>query len=127
MTHSITIKLPWYPQELSPNDRPNRHKKAAKYKSYKWEAKIITMTHPESSRLPFKGAKDVTMHADFLQKDSRNRDYDNMLASIKAGIDGICEALGFDDGAIMDASQTKRNKCPDGKGSIVITFTLTKK
>lgn len=121
---NITIILPWFPRELTQNARVNRWVRADKYKSYKWQAKLITLQQPEFVRLPFKGAKDVVLHTNFLMKDGRNHDYDNMVAGVKAAIDGICDALGFDDGAIMEASQTKRNRCPDGKGSIIITLGL---
>lgn len=39
----------------------------------------------------------IALRFDFHPPDKRRRDLDNMLASIKAGVDGIADALGVDD------------------------------
>ena len=40
----------------------------------------------------------------FYPPDKRKRDLDNLLASMKPSIDGVCEALNFDDSRIKEIS-----------------------
>ena len=87
----IIVRLPWPPKELSPNARVHWAKKAKAAQSYRQYACVLTLCekglHIEANCL----------HLTFRPPDRRRRDLDNMLASIKAGIDGIADALGVDD------------------------------
>lgn len=86
-----TIKLPWPPRELSPNSRADRRSASAKRAKYRWDghmaAKAAKVAVPAEARLV------VT----FYPPDNRRRDLDNMLSSIKVGLDGIATASGVDD------------------------------
>jgi crossover junction endodeoxyribonuclease RusA len=42
-------------------------------------------------------AKRLNVALEFVPPDRRARDTDNMLASIKAGLDGLADVLGVDD------------------------------
>lgn len=90
----IEVTLPWPPRALSPNARTHWRKKAPITKAYKhacWalvkEARIVA---PVS-------AGRLHLWLDFYPPDRRARDDDNMIASFKAGRDGIALALGIDD------------------------------
>lgn len=85
------IRLPWPPAELSPNARADRRAATGKRRAYRdagfWAAKEARATIPANAKLAVK----------FFPPDRRRRDLDNMLASIKAGLDGIAQAAGVDD------------------------------
>lgn len=85
------IRLPWPPSELSPNSRTDRRAATGARKAYLsaafWAAK-------EAKAVV---AADADMAVKFFPPDRRRRDIDNMLASIKAGLDGIALAAGVDD------------------------------
>lgn len=95
MTYTVT--LPWPPKELSPNARTHWRAKAPITKAYKnacWalckEAGLLIKPYStEGGRLH--------LWLDFYPPDRRARDDDNMVASFKAGRDGIALALGIDD------------------------------
>jgi crossover junction endodeoxyribonuclease RusA len=86
---SNVVRLPWPPRQLSPNARCDRRAIAGIRKRYRetcgWEAKaakLLPGTH-------------VAIR--FCPPDRIRRDVDNMLASIKSGLDGVADAIGQDD------------------------------
>ena len=92
----ITVRLPWPPKELSPNARVHWAKKAKAANGYRWYCRAETGTKWWAARSRYASAP-VNLAITFHPPDRRRRDLDNMLASIKAGIDGIADALGVDD------------------------------
>ena len=88
----LTISIPWPSKTLSPNARVHWTKLSAARKSYRshcgWSAK-------EQGVRPM--SKPVRASVVFYPPDNRRRDLDNMLASIKSGIDGIADVIGVDD------------------------------
>lgn len=88
------IVLPWPPKELSPNARMHFRAKAAAVKAYRETA--YWLAH-KADMPPFPEAGGIAVRFDFHPPDKRRRDLDNMLASIKAGVDGIADAWGVDD------------------------------
>lgn len=85
--------LAWPPAALNPNARVHFMALAAAKKAYRqdcaWQAKS-------------QGAKQIAAEAlklriTFVPPDRRHRDLDNMLASIKSGLDGIADVLGVND------------------------------
>lgn len=88
------LVLPWPPKELSPNSRTHWRKKSPITKAYKqacWAlCKEAGITAPKvEGRLH--------LWLTFCPPDRRHRDDDNMIASFKAGRDGLALALGIDD------------------------------
>lgn len=89
-----TIILPWPPKELSPNARIHFRAKAAAVKAYREQAYWIA----RAAEVPPVGTDGgIALRFDFHPPDKRRRDLDNMLASIKSGVDGIADALCVDD------------------------------
>lgn len=89
---SLLVQLPWPHKSLSPNGRKHHLERAKFAKEYKaachWLAKASgarEMTAPISATMIF------------FPPDDRHRDTDNMIASIKAAIDGVSAAIGVDD------------------------------
>lgn len=86
------ITLPWPPKELSPNARVHRMVKARQAKLYKeacWALAREKNSRPPPGRVHLK----ITFYPPTRQR----RDLDNLLASIKAGIDGVAMAWQIDD------------------------------
>lgn len=92
----LTITLPWPHKDLSPNARVHHFALARRKKAYRtgagWEA---VQVFNAAGRPMVVGP--VTAEITFHPPNNRRRDLDNMLASIKAGIDGVSEAIGCDD------------------------------
>ena len=91
--HGVKILLPWPPRELWPNSRVHWRRKAEAVKMYRnlahWSAVALSGAGPTPP------ANAVTLT--FNPPDRIKRDMDNMLAAMKAGLDGIAGALGVDD------------------------------
>lgn len=88
-----TVSLPWPPKELSPNARVHWAKLAKAKKQYRqvafWLAKEAKLQAPAKELIRV----DLT----FFAPTKHARDRDNLLASMKAGLDGLADALGIDD------------------------------
>lgn len=94
MIEPLLIELSWPAKELNPNSRPHRMalarvKKAARIEAG-WATKIVR---------PFTWASDgpFDVHLKAYPPINRNRDNDNLIASVKAHLDGIAEVLGVND------------------------------
>jgi crossover junction endodeoxyribonuclease RusA len=91
---TFELILPWPPKELSPNARVHWREKAKLTKAYKTACWALTkesgITAPDTTGR-------LHLWIDFYQPDRRHRDDDNMIASFKAGRDGLALALAVDD------------------------------
>jgi crossover junction endodeoxyribonuclease RusA len=85
------LSFPWYPKELNPNSSCHFHVKAKKKAIYKNECYWLT----KMANIPKSDYKEL--HIIFYKPNKRHMDLDNMLASIKSGLDGMCLALEIDD------------------------------
>ena len=91
----MNVVLPWPSKDLSPNARVHWSNKSKAAKAYRaacgWQ--VLSVPRPT-----FAAAGPITLDIEFVEPDHRyKRDMDNMLASIKSGIDGIADALGVND------------------------------
>lgn len=85
--------LPWPDKRLSPNARQHwaqiaRAKKAAKRTAY------YTALEAGLGKIE---ATAIKVRLSFFPPDQRPRDTDNMIASMKAALDGVSQAIGVDD------------------------------
>jgi crossover junction endodeoxyribonuclease RusA len=85
--------LPWPPKALSPNQRLH-WSKVSKAKSDYRAACGRTAKEQGAQKLD---AGSLSVHLVFFPPDRRRRDRDNMLASMKSGLDGLADVLGVDD------------------------------
>lgn len=96
LTACLTYTLPWPPIALNPNSRPHYMVLARSKKAYRascgWSAR-------EQGAKPLDGESDarINVHLVFVPPDRRARDEDNLVASMKSGLDGLADALGVDD------------------------------
>ena len=86
---NITIALPLPPRTLSPNARTHYFAKAKATKMYRRMAAVIAVSASCNDRPQWAQA---TAQATFYFAQNRNRDKDNLLASLKAAFDGIADA-----------------------------------
>jgi crossover junction endodeoxyribonuclease RusA len=89
-----TVKLPWPPKELSPNSTLHWSKKVKKKKEYRTACWALTL---EAKLVAPPGEGKIPVEITFYPPDKRHRDADNMVASIKAGLDGLADALKVND------------------------------
>ena len=103
---TLTITLPWPSSVLSPNGRAHW--------TAKQEAKCAardlgySLAHNERMGLPkpLAGEK-FHLRLVFHPPDKKYRDLDNMLASIKSCLDGVCVGIGIDDSQIKAITMQK--------------------
>lgn len=88
------IVLSWPPRELHPNARPHYHAKASAAKAYRETAYWLAKTKGDTWLHNQDAAQ---ARISFYPPDKRRRDLDGMLASVKAGMDGIADAFGIND------------------------------
>lgn len=90
----MRIDLPWPPKELSPNARVHWRAAADVKADYKAACAMLAKVATKGWEPVY---HDLHLTVTFHQPDMRKRDVDNMLASIKYGLDGVAQALGVDD------------------------------
>lgn len=90
----MKIELPYPPKELSPNATLHWAKKMKFKKSYRQTCWALALSQKLTAP-PGDGKIDI--HITFYPPDRRHRDADNMVASIKAGLDGVADALKVND------------------------------
>lgn len=94
-TLTCGLELPWPPRQLSPNAREHWGTLAKVKKSYR--ARCAGIARVAGVRALVTGKDALGVHLTFLPPDRRPRDWDNLVASMKAGLDGLADALGVDD------------------------------
>ena len=93
MAKEYLIRLPWPAPILSPNARAHWSKRASAAKKYRADARLLS----QAMGCRALDCDRITAEITFCPPDKRKRDTDNMLASIKSGLDGIADATGVDD------------------------------
>lgn len=87
------VILPWPPTGLSPNSRLHWAKIAKLKKAYRTECWELC----KASKLSAPTEGPVFLEILFIPPSKRKYDLDNCLASIKAGLDGVADAVQVDD------------------------------
>ena len=92
---TFSVELPWPSKELSPNARHHWSTAAKFKKAYRTRCRALG----EASGLAMvpRGVARVSVHLAFFPPDRRARDWDNLVASMKSGLDGLADAMGVDD------------------------------
>lgn len=110
---SKAILLPWPAQEL----RPNRSVHWARLSTARKHQKETAFWLAKEAKL-FAPAGPLRVRLDAYPKHERRRDKDNLIASCKAALDGIAQAIGVDD-SLFDPVCVIHPA--DGRGVIEIT------
>ena len=97
----IEFELPFPKRELSPNARLSWQAKSVHIKEARLLGKSLTL-------YKFNGApyreKRLALFLKFYPPDRRKRDLDNLFASCKPYLDGICEGLHLDDSQFREVT-----------------------
>ena len=88
------IYLPFPPRGLSPNARLGWRTVAKIKKIYRLECFIEAK---KQRLMKLSTSERLNVALIFYPPDKRRRDWDNMLAAIKSGLDGLSDAIGVDD------------------------------
>lgn len=89
----FSFTLPWPPPELSPNKRQHWGRLASAKKGYR-QACAAAVIEQGVKRPAW---KEIDVRLVFVAPDRRVRDRDNLAASMKSGLDGVCDAWRIDD------------------------------
>ncbi|MCA8951225.1 MAG: hypothetical protein KDE27_17085 [Planctomycetes bacterium] len=111
----LTIELPWPSSKLSPNSRQQHHALARAKRNYRAQCKNATRAQvgdavrwPE--RLVSMSANGILIETAlkyrllFFPPNEKSHDRDNLIARMKSGLDGMCDALGIDDGLFVESA-----------------------
>lgn len=90
----LKLTLPWPPSALSPNTRHAHWSQLSKAKGRYRAACYLTAKQQGAQRIE---APELAVSMTFVPPDRRARDLDNLIASMKSGLDGLSDALGVDD------------------------------
>lgn len=90
----ITVVLPWPPRQLSPNQRLHWSAVSKAKGRYRFACSTLMREALKGREV---NADRLNVAFTFYPPDKRHRDTDNMIAAMKAGIDGMADALGVDD------------------------------
>jgi len=95
----MTITLPWPPRILSPNARPAHWAVLARAKRL-YRTACATQARMQGA-VALSAHLSLAVHLCFIPPDRRRRDIDNLIASAKAGLDGLADVLQVDDSRWM--------------------------
>lgn len=119
-----TIHLDWPEKELWPNSRVH-WAVLAECREYQKFCAAVTCIDAGLENYPFDTSA-LTLDMTFHPPDKRKRDLDNMLAAMKAAIDGIAETIGVDD-SMFSISLSRGEIAKGGRVSISIKPTSSRR
>ena len=102
----------WPPRECSPNWRGHWATKARAVKKYRRDCWLLAL----GAKLAVDWPGEIHVHLGFSPASNRRRDVDNLVASLKSGLDGLADALGVDDSRFLVHSAV----LPSRKGGAVV-------
>jgi crossover junction endodeoxyribonuclease RusA len=117
----VIVSLPWPPRDASPNARAHWaavHRARARYRADARVLAIAAGARDFSMMVPDGAVLRVTLCA--YPPDKRRRDWDNVVASVKAGLDGIADALGIDDSQFRLSVEMQPEAVKGGRVDVVI-------
>jgi crossover junction endodeoxyribonuclease RusA len=117
----MSITLPWPPRDLHPNSRPHHMAKAKATKIYRDQAYWLTRKDGPQF-LPdhmLEASRPILLDITFYPPDRRRRDLDGMLSSVKAGLDGLADALTVND---QRFEFRLRRAEPEKPGKVIISI-----
>lgn len=122
MKPSLELSLPWPPKVLSPNARKNWRGLAKPKAAYRELCRVETLLqcHPSHVKLP----NFIHLVMEFVPPDRRKRDRDNLVASMKSGLDGLADALGINDNRFTDLTVRIVETVTPAKGAACVMVKL---
>lgn len=93
----LKIKLDWPDASLMPNRKNGRHWAGTQPAKVRARQEGYFAAKQAMAGIPFAAQERIPLRVTFVSPDNRGRDLDNLLASLKHGLDGIAKALGVND------------------------------
>jgi len=115
----MKIDLPWPPQETHPNCRKHWAVKMRAVRSYRRNCHVATMVQLQSKSQSVPSG-DLQLTLTFHPKTNRKRDIDNLIAQMKAGLDGVADALKIDDSRFRKVAGIIGEQLSPGKVEVEI-------
>lgn len=115
------LVLPWPNRKLNPNYRKHKHwgpQSAAKKTARRQAAHLARAAGWDKAHWP---EGKLAVWIDYYAPDKRRRDVDNLLASSKAALDGIADAIGVNDRDFVPHPYLRDEVVERGMVRIVIT------
>jgi crossover junction endodeoxyribonuclease RusA len=109
----MILELPYPPKELSPNRPMHWAKKAKAKKEYRMTCWILAL---EAKIKAPGGDGKIEILITFYPPDKRHRDADNMVASIKSGLDGLADAMKINDKRFLPTFKF----CEEPLGKVIV-------
>lgn len=116
--NGIMLSLPFPDKILNPNVHVHWSKKNRA--RVELRESCFYMVKERGVELRLDPQKHYTVTMLFCPPDNRRRDRDNLLASYKSGLDGMCRALGIDDSMIHPLPEIGPVVSPLGKVEVSI-------
>jgi len=120
-TLTFEVGLPWPDKALSPNARQHWASLARAKKAYR--ARCRAIGGQSGVGLVSGSASAVAVHLAFFAPDRRARDWDNLVASMKSGLDGLADAMGVDDSRWRLSFELDPEPVPGGVVAVSIKVT----
>lgn len=92
----LEFTLPWPPTKLSPNARMHWSTLAAAKRLYRSACWLTALEQQRGWRAELPEGN-LLVELEFVRPSRRNYDRDNLVARMKSGLDGLCDALKIDD------------------------------
>jgi len=119
---SWTFELPWPAKELSPNARHHWAAAARAKKTYRTRCRQVG--EGVGLGMASESAKTVLVHLTFVPPDKRRRDWDNLVASMKSGLDGLADAMGIDDSRWRLAFDVSDDPVEGGRVLVIVQISV---
>ena len=104
----LELALPWPPSALSPNARQHWAQLAKAKKAYRSDCYLTAV----AQNVKPVAADRLHLHLTFVPPSRRKFDLDNLLARMKAGLDGLADVLGVDDSRWMISMERGEPQAP---------------
>ena len=117
---TFSFEVPWPAKELSPNFRGHWSLVAKVKKAYRTKCRSLGLANGLGTVA--KDTQKVKVHLDFFPPDRRARDWDNLLASMKSGLDGLADAMGVDDSKWRPTFDVSDDPVKDGV--VLVSFEV---
>lgn len=111
----IILELPWPHKDLSPNARVHFMALSRAKKKYRRDCMYAAM----AAKATAQGPQELSFM--FHPPHNRKYDKDNLIASMKAGIDGLSDALNINDRDFHIGAVEIGAQAPGGKVRVFIT------
>lgn len=113
----LTLTLPWPPRALSPNQRTHWRQHA----SAKARFRAACALQARAQGVGSLAAEKLAVGLVFVPPDRRRRDLDNLIAAMKAGLDGLADVLGVDDSRWKLAAELAAEPAAGGFARVEVT------